>query len=370
MIKIMPFVATLILSVSIVSIAGCSQDEPLEPIGVSEENNIVDITLTVGNDLSLSRALPPGGSTPQVGTSQVDKVRIVAFTRKAGSSDSFVYDGSNDKTVGCSPENGIRIARGKLTKVAGREYRAIAIGYYAGGGEESMFGLNATAGTKFENFQATLLERAIADYDEINKGTGKYWNGKWLYTPELFYGLCYTEDENPVISFGNSSQLTGILYRGMAKVTIKITDIRQTTWTFDWFALMAETSYTQTSLKEYDSFKTPYGPVVANPDIAYKDNKWTLLDKQTVVNQEVTLSAYVLPTTTRLLIRMKSKLTTISPWQRDDYQIYVTNTSSAEGATGVISPTAQDNIFYFRRNTLYNISGTYANLSNSAHKLN
>lgn len=369
MIKIntVPFMATLVL---MAFLTGCSQDESTELTGISGDNKVVDIKLTVGNALSLTRALPPEEGNLQDGTSQVDKVRVIAFNRKAGTTDSFVYDANNDKTVSCSSENGIRTARSKLTKLLGYEYRVIAIGCYSGRGEDNMFALNATAGTKFENFQATLREQAITDYDEINKGTGKYWNGKWLYTPELFYGFCHIGDQNPVISSDGTDQLTGILYRGMAKVTIKITGIKDGTWSFDWFALMSETNYTQTSLIDYNSFKTPYSLVVANPDNAYKDNKWTLLDKQTVANQEVTLTAYILPTTTRLLIRMKSRLTAISSWQRDDYQLYIDNISSAEGATGIISPTAQNNIFYFRRNAQYNITGTYTALSNNTHKLN
>lgn len=361
------FMAAIILATNF---SGCSQDESLEPVAPAGDSNSVDITLTVGSELPGSRALPPGEDTLLDGTSQVDKVRIVTFIRKAGSADPFVYDANNDKTVSCAPENGVRTARSKLTKIMGNEYRVIAIGYYSGRGEGNMFSLNAAPGTTFDNFQTTLREQTITDYNEIKQNTEKYWNGKWLYTPELFYGYCHTGDANPVISFEGSDQLTGILYRGMALVTIKITGIQQGTWSFDWFALMSETTYTQTSLKDYENFKTPYTLVAANQDNAYKNNKWTLLDKQTVTNQTVTLSAYVLPTTTRLLIRMKSKLTAISSWQKDDYQIYITNVSSAEGATGIISPTAQNNTFYFRRNSQYNITGTYTALSNSSHKLN
>lgn len=402
---------------------GCVRDdEPEGPCTTCPQDTLpadavqVPVTLHMGTAWSVddarqgaaTKAAPPGhepewgeggntvdGSAEAAGT---DEVRIIAFRRHdpdnqpAGSEvEPFLYDPSNDQTVPCAPDPaGSRylVAEGTLTKVYGYQYRVVAIAYdcdrvndESGGtlpatGEAGLFSLNLHDGLAYEDFAATFATGNVKDGWSGNE----YWNPGGtvgtlgpdtddlspyaVYGPQLFYGFCHTGDGDPIIDFAVDNDktlpLTGTLYRGLAKVEVRLlpSDVGYgvADYGVDWIGLLADHVPTQVGLTDYDDFLSP-STYLDTQGAVGDDGKYVLLAYQNVpnANDTVVLTAYVLPTLTRLALRIKaSRIGVHMGWNA---QINVTNISSADGGTGIISPDVHNGQFYFRRNHKYVLRG-------------
>ena len=76
----------------------------------------------------------------------------------------------------------------------------------------------------------------------------------------------------------------------------------------------------------------------------------------------ITLGAWVLPTATRLALRVFCKKN-LRLQQPLDYRITTANVSSAEQGTGIIAPDVSDNTYYLRRNQLYRFKGKLSTIT-------
>ena len=398
----------------------CEGDEPV-PSPVEGEVAEVPVTITFGTAWEpddATRVPPPGQEADPDkidgwGETNADKVRIVTFRRKdmdnqlqggAVNDAPFTYDPTNDYVVDCEKGNlGENFkAEGTIRKIYGYEYRVVAIAYYSGrenagrsgnvfaDGEQNLFTINAEDGTTFDDFKATVKTGDIWSYIEDMDGetrTPKFLNRKMAFVPEFFYGYCVTESGNEIIKFaefGDDGEynktipLTGILYRGVAKVQVNLTLQSRPDGIFydDWMimdgALFATNVMTVTGLSSYDDFLTPSSMV---PNYVYTGlpgeyddytGEYTAIDYKPEVDAEgertLSFTAFVLPAKMKLAVRFFAtrEALGISHYTAFNGQIYVDDKTynGGEGATGIISPDAQDNVFYFRRNHKYVLTGT------------
>lgn len=404
------------------ALAGCA-DEGDGPLPMPEEGEVaeVPVTITFGTAWEqdgATRVPPPGQEADPDkidgwGETKADKVRIVTFRRKdmdnqlqggAVNDAPFTYDPTNDYVVDCEkdiPGENFK-AEGTIRKIYGYEYRVVAIAYYSGRenagrsngvvsdtGEQNLFTLNAEDGTTFDDFKATVNTYGISDYMyDMNHGllddlvnNVDCLTRKMVFVPEFFYGYCVTESGNEIIKFaefGDDGEynktipLTGILYRGVAKIEVTLTlepHVNKVLGVSDAVgerpinhaALLATNVNTVTGLSSYDDFLTPSVPVPTDGDA-----KYTIIDyKDAVENaggRTVTFTAFVLPAKMELGIRFltEKEIAVITCFGLFNGQIYVDDKTynDGEGATGIISPDAQDNVFYFRRNHKYVLTGT------------
>ena len=359
------------------------------------------------------RKLTPTKSTDGTNETDADKVRIVTFRRKdmdnqlqggAVNDAPFTYDPTNDYVVDCVKDNpGENFkAEGTIRKIYGYEYRVVAIAYYSGrenagrsgnvfaDGEQNLFTINAEDGTTFDDFKATVKTGDIWSYIEDMDGetrTPEFLNRKMAFVPEFFYGYCVTESGEEIIKFaelGDDGEynktipLTGILYRGVAKVQVNLTlqsrpdGILYDDWMIMDGALFATNVMTETGLSSYDDFLTPSSMV---PNYVYTGlpgeyddytGEYTAIDYKPEVDAEgertLSFTAFVLPAKMKLAVRFFATREELlgSHYNAFNGQIYVDDKTynDGEGATGVISPDAQDNVFYFRRNHKYVLTGT------------
>ena len=355
-------------------------------------------------------------------TENIDKVRVITFRRRnpddiivtSEADTAFIYDPSNDQTLDCNwaevnstmeghTGHEHKVATGTLRKVYGYEYRVVAVAYSSSrtfadmkdsdapdGGEENVFSFNLSDGLRFQDFKATVNTYDVSG--EFLKGNGNSThktdclNGQAVFVPQFFYGYCHTGNGNPVIPFAedgglddngnpkqvNNKPLTGLLYRGVAKVEVEIEahDVLvlepSTTRSPIWCALLGTNVQTEVGLTDYDDFLPP---VVSVPE----GNKgvYTALDRKSFPDDEsagtevnlVKLTAYVLPSKMKLGIRtyLDAPLNTL--WQMRNGQIFIKSdtsdpSSSAENATGIISTDVEgEDVFYFRRNHKYVFTG-------------
>ena len=404
------------------ALAGCADegDGPL-PVPEEGEVAEVPVTITFGTAWEqdgATRVPPPGQEADPDkidgwGETDADKVRIVAFRRKdmdnqlqggAVNDAPFTYDPTNDYVVDCvkgKPGENFK-AEGTIRKIYGYEYRVVAIAYYSGrenagrsgnvfaDGEQNLFTINAEDGTTFEDFKATVKTGDIWSYiydmaptglTDVLRNSYHCLTRKMVFVPEFFYGYCVTESGNEIIKFaelGDDGEynktipLAGILYRGVAKIEVTLTLEPHTNKVLgvsdfvgerpiNHAALLATNVNTVTGLSSYDDFLTPSVPVPVDGDA-----KYTVIDyKDAVENageRTVTFTAFVLPAKMELGIRFltEKEIALITYLGLFNGQIYVDNRTyeGGEGATGIISPDAQDNVFYFRRNHKYVLTGT------------
>ncbi|MCM1116162.1 MAG: hypothetical protein NC342_01310 [Pseudoflavonifractor sp.] len=397
-------IAALIISLSLLLLGGCTTDEPALPAGEVTEAPIV-ITLGGSWLMGEGRAAPPGAggnigggsgdlndteSGIDIGTAEtewVDAVRIFTFRRAAGADDTtpFLYDISNDIIVDeltwdaddaddlfGSATHHNKIARAKLKKVKGYEYRIVAIAYSSSrqsdfastlkvaAGEDNWFGfvkpldenlsldelqIVVNPHSLYKNDWSDFFSRTSIQAND--EGIDKHLSHYAASIPQIFFGQCRCADAvDDIIRYeeggSKTAPITGILYRGMAKVELKITPEKNTRW----IALMAETTPTQAGLQDYDCFLSPSGTIAS----ARKNNRSYTPVAFTEVDgtDEVTLTAYMLPTATRLLIRTK-----VSNSRYDKVVGGVEVSVTGGNATGIISPDLHDGIFYLRRNHKY-----------------
>ena len=404
------------------ALAGCA-DEGDGPLPMPEEGEVaeVPVTITFGTAWEqdgATRVPPPGQEADPDkidgwGETNADKVRIVTFRRKdmdnqlqggAVNDAPFTYDPTNDYVVDCvkvNPGENFK-AEGTIRKIYGYEYRVVAIAYYSGrenagrsgnvfaDGEQNLFTINAEDGTTFDDFKATVKTGDIWSYIEDMDGetrTPEFLNRKMAFVPEFFYGYCVTESGEEIIKFaelGDDGEynktipLTGILYRGVAKVQVNLTlqsrpdGILYDDWMIMDGALFATNVMTETGLSSYDDFLTPSSMV---PNYVYTGSlgdwddytgEYTAIDYKPEVDAEgertLSFTAFVLPAKMKLAVRFFATREELlgSHYNAFNGQIYVDDKTynDGEGATGIISPDAQDNVFYFRRNHKYVLTGT------------
>lgn len=400
---------TIIYLLSCLLWTACSDDE-LQPATADEETT-VPITLTLGQ--RATRSAPPGSTDPmnptvdgEAETEQTNTVRIIAFRCKetqenvSDSNDEnyadsdFVYDPTNDQTVTCSraTTSAHRLtAHGKLKKMKGYAYRVVALAYsktrslpfsnhlLADVGEENLFTLNLAAHTTLDQFEADLTHVGHDSWKEFRNGTDivthktRSLSDQLCYAPQLFYGQCISVNGNKVIHFheknaadsiSSTYPLSGVLYRGMAKVqlTLKIDKLYES-GTLQWIGLLANETRTSVKLSAYDDFLQPFNPI----HTTMKNGTYTLVgfvNTGLSVGSTVTLTAWLLPTATKLAIRTfirKGGLVHLGYIRNSP--IEVSELSSAETGTGIISPDVVDNTFYLRRNQRYKFEGNLSTIT-------
>ena len=152
----------------------------------------------------------------------------------------------------------------------------------------------------------------------------------------------------------NNLPLTGVLYRAMAKVEVRLKSLQHavdgtTKQDMLWASLLADNVYTQSRMSDYDDFLNPQAPVGGG---------YTLIDYRDgfTTGDSIVLTAYLLPTKTHLALRCKFDVLVAANGMHNG-QICVKDASFADNATGVISPDAQESLFYFRRNHKYVLRG-------------
>lgn len=404
---------TIIYLLSCLLWTACSDDE-LQP-ATADEATTVPITLTLGQ--RATRSAPPGSTDPmnptvdgEAETEQTNTVRIIAFRCKETQEDvsysndenyadsDFVYDPTNDQTVTCSraTTSAHRLtAHGQLKKMKGYAYRVVALAYsstrslpfsnqlLADVGEENLFTLNLAAHTTLDQFEADLTHVGHDSWTEFRNGTDKTTehntaihntrslSGQLCYAPQLFYGQCTSVNGNKVIHFheknaadsiSSTYPLSGVLYRGMAKVqlTLKIDKLNKI-GTLQWIGLLANETRTSVKLSAYDDFIQPFNPI----HTTMKKGTYTLVgfvNTGLSVGSTVTLTAWLLPTATKLAIRTFIRNGLLLRYAHN-YPIEVSELSSAETGTGIISPDVVDNTFYLRRNQRYQFKGNLSTLT-------
>ena len=399
---------TIIYLLSCLLWTACSDDE-LQP-ATADEATTVPITLILGQ--RATRSAPPGSTDPmhptidgEAETEQTNTVRIIAFRCKEtqedvsyhsddGYADSdFVYDPTNDQTVTCSratTSDHRLTAHGQLKKMKGYAYRVVALAYsltrslpfsnhlLADVGEENLFTLNLAAHTTLDQFEADLTHVVHDSWKEFRNGTDKLNTHKThslsdqlCYAPQLFYGQCTSVNGNKVIHFheknaadsiSSTYPLSGVLYRGMAKVQLTLT-IDNQRGTLQWIGLLANETRTSVKLSTYDDFLQPFNPI----HTTMKKGTYALVgfvNTGLSVGSTVTLTAWLLPTATKLAIRTFIRNGGFASYNNThNYPIEVSDLSSAETGTGIISPDVVDNTFYLRRNQRYQFKGKLSTLT-------
>ncbi len=401
---------TIIYLLSCLLWTACSDDE-LQP-ATADEATTVPITLTLGQ--RATRSAPPGSTDPmnptvdgEAETEQTNTVRIIAFRCKETQEDvsyynsdddyadsDFVYDPTNDQTVTCSraTTSAHRLtAHGKLKKMKGYAYRVVALAYsltrslpfsnhlLADVGEENLFTLNLAAHTTLDQFEADLTHVGHDSWTEFRNGQSvvthntRSLSDQLCYAPQLFYGQCTSVNGNKVIHFheknaaasiSSTNPLSGVLYRGMAKVQLTLTiDKLYESGTLQWIGLLANETRTSVKLSTYDDFLQPFNPI----HTTMRNGTYTLVgfvNTGLSVGSTVPLTAWVLPTATKLAIRTfmrKGGLVRLDDIRNSP--IEVSELSSAETGTGIISPDVVDNTFYLRRNQRYQFKGNLSTLT-------
>lgn len=405
----------------------------------------------------LVRDVPPGyegGLDNTIPYScNVDHVRILTFRRLEGSDASFVYDASNstnaeekdsDTSDGKFPaeENpGItvngKVATFEINKEKGYEYRVVALGYST---QRKIKDHESTAASDFADntvSEASLFkvvdkveldagkpDNPVPAANELKDGVSRFEDvslqivpksfqreagflatqaknhltGWYQIAPEIFYGTCRSNDAtDDIIRFEDSKELTGYLYRGVAKLTVDVTNIGDIDFNSSGtnhvcgLALMADSVRQAVKLSDYDQFRTPYFLFDtsdehlidgfcewegADPDavstVLAIDGYITDEDKPNVRKEQChywldgkggseTFTVYLLPTQTRLFLRAarawEGEYHTIHETENIRYTLLMTRTSSdGEQGTGIIDPIAGGEFVYFRRNQSYYIN--------------
>lgn len=398
---------SIIYLLSVLLLAACSDEEPLST--TIDEATTVPITFTMGQ--LVTRSAPPGGTDPmnpavdgEAETEQTNTVRIVAFRCKETQDDvsyhsddeyadsDFVYDPTNDQTVTCSratTSDHRLTAHGKLKKLKGYAYRVVALAYsstrslpfsnqlLADTGEENLFTLNLATHTTLDKFEAGLTHVAYDSWKEFRNGADivtrntHSLSGQLCYAPQLFYGQCTSVKGNKVIHFreknatdsiSSTYPLTGVLYRGMAKVQLTLTiDKLYQSGTLQWIGLLANETRTSVRLSSYDDFLQPFNPI----HTTMENGTYTLVgfvNTGLSVGSTITLTAWLLPTATQLAIRTFIRNGGILHYTHN-YPIEVSELSSADTGTGIISPDVVDNTFYLRRNQRYQFTGKLSTIT-------
>lgn len=403
------FVATLALS-------SCTDNSDIAPVTDTDPQAAtteVPVHIEIGSTWNIdpddgTRAAPPGaGDTNIDGSegasdddgqeeiSEINEVRIITFRRvdnsdlsTASTTDDtpFVYDAQNDMRVTVTDANDKDypdgdgfydkthkhlVADGTIKKTYGYEYRVIALAYNKdfapaypvnnalANDIDSWMKLNLGDGTTLDEFKAKFnrinIDSLLSNYRNSSSKVGNLAS----CTPQLFYGDCYAQGhtDSKIIKYSYDDNanvpLTGTLYRGMAKVElrVKLKHHNPTALIYhpiDAAYLAADNIYTEVGLYNYNCFNSAsslldtkyYSPIGYNSNADKDGNEYT------------TISAWLLPGKTHLALRVYMSEAP-SNIRYDMGQICTDDLISGDNATGVISPDAIGNMFYLRRNHKY-----------------
>lgn len=409
---------------------------------------------------------------------QVDRIRLLTFRRVEGSDDSFVYDannstsGSNDimaKEGKFTAEDGTpniegRVSEAHITKEKGYEYRVIAIGYNT---QRKAMNQESTHENSFEKStinESSLFKivdkvelQAYADNpipaeNELKDGISRFedvslqlvplsfekeagyittehrptlsWNytkknltGWYQITPEIFYGSCRSKgSDSEIIKFSDENEITGYLYRGVARLTAKVTNINTLPKQgigvdhVCAIALLADSVRQAVRLSDYENFRTPYfhhdnlpahnldgfgansgdTPIhtftaididgwVGDPEGISDLGKGECHDYREGEGEEegeensYTFETFLLPTQTRLYLRYargwEGNNSHLTETNYGDYLLVVDNKSDGNQATGIIDPVAGGEFVYFRRNYQYTLNVDCSIIANNWNEL-
>ena len=389
-------------------LTGCSQETQVTEITGNADTKVQQVRFYVSSghieDAPLTRDVPPvsGGETTIPGTCQVDRIALLTFKRPMDTDNPFLFDQANsvafdaDGKISTS-NNSMELeckdypdaspykkqAKGEITKQKGYEYKVIALGYntkreddYPTGknpfDERNCFQIVAGDGRGIDestSLSEVKLKLIPLSYSEISSdlaGTIKdQITGAWLRTPELFFANCsIAGDEDGIIQFADTKEITGVLKRGVAQVNLNITELQGVTSLWGrkamQFSFLADVLNTEVRLENYDCFLQPSTP--QGQYLSEYTGKFTALTGTTDCKDlsKISFSVYVLPTVTSLRVRYMTAYDVITdPVERVfDSDIAVTSQSDGNQATGIIDPEGGGKTFYLRRNHRYTINGT------------
>lgn len=261
--------------------------------------------------------------------------------------------------------------------------------------------------SRFEDVSLQLVPKSfgkeapyISAKEAKNTGGGAYMGcekqrknltGWYMITPEIYYGTCRTSDtKSEIIKFSDSNKLTGYLYRGVAKLTVNVSNINElgsSIYHICSVALLADSVRHAVKLADYDNFKTPYFLLNAEDKdknimkkyfvndfgLKYDGNdaphSFTAIaidghiskpgDCHKYGSESETFEMFLLPTQTRLYFRYVWNGNAHYQFNNElitDNLLVVENSSDGMQATGVIDPIAAGEFIYFRRNKRYSIN--------------
>lgn len=248
------------------------------------------------------------------------------------------------------------------------------------------------------------------------KDTDKNLTGWYQITPEIFYGSCRSKgSDSEIIKFSDENEITGYLYRGVAKLTATVKNISDlplpglATNHVCAIALLADSVRQAVRLSDYENFRTPYFLITHNLDgFGANSNSgdkpihtFTAIDIDGWVGdpgdpEEIsdlgtgechnygegkgkensyTFETFLLPTQTRLYLRYaggrEDKIFNAHDTETNygDYLLVVNNKSDGNQATGIIDPVAGGEFVYFRRNYQYTLNVDCSIIANNWKEL-
>lgn len=390
-------------------LTGCSQETQVTEITENADIKVQQVRFYVSlghiEDAPLTRDVPPvsgGGTTTIPGTCQVNRIALLTFKRPMDTDKPFLFDQANSVVFDAggkisTSNNSMELeckdypdaspykkqAKGEITKQKGYEYKVIALGYNTkrkdnyptennSFDERDCFQIVAGDGRGIDestSLSEVKLKLIPLSYSAISSGladTNKdQITGAWLRTPELFFANCsIAGDEDGIIQFADTKEITGVLKRGVAQVNLNIEKLQGVTSLAGrkamQFSFLADVLNTEVRLENYDCFLQP-----STPQGQYSSEytgKFTALTGTTDCKDlsTISFSVYVLPTVTSLRVRYMTAYDVITaPVERVfDSDIAVTSKSDGNQATGIIDPEGGGKTFYLRRNHRYTINGT------------
>lgn len=327
----------------------------------------------------------------------------------------FVYDAQNDTVISVSPATdaggsaiyyddfGIShihyVGTSQLKKTYGYEYRVVAYAYDAAkasrfastglsvlssAGEQNWVSLDTSLpyGEACLSLRVADASGSWSDYSNGWNGSANSVSGNVVSCPQLFYGYIQSSgtggktitfaEQNSEGTYVKTVPLTGTLYRAVAKVVVDIEydavadfdeyKVASTEYSIQSLCLMAQNTLRDATLRLMDNYPTdrvmeamsPYGTLCSSAGLyTGLDFVSTGVTKKGQTYPALTLSAYILPTCTRLGLRA---LHTGGSYRSWNFQIKAGNTETYDTATGVISVDVLDNQFVLRRNHVYYIT--------------
>lgn len=362
----------------------------------------------------------------------------------SGSSDDITANEDTFTAEDGTPGIKGRVSEATITKEKGYEYRVIAIGYNT---QRKAMNHDSTHEPTHENsFQKSTInesslfkivdkvelqadaENPIPARNELKDGISRFedvslqlvplsfekeagyittehrpsvsWNytkknltGWYQITPEIFYGSCRSKgSDSEIIKFSDENEITGYLYRGVARLTATVTNISdlpspyRVTDHVCAIALLADSVRQAVRLSDYENFRTPYfhhdklpahnldgfgvnsGDTPIHTFTAIDIDGWVgdgpkgieCHDYREGEGEEnsYTFETFLLPTQTRLYLRYArgwkgNTNSHLTETNYGDYLLVVDNKSDGNQATGIIDPVAGGEFVYFRRNYQY-----------------
>lgn len=394
----------------------CSNEElevnPNPPAEQTEEK-VQPLEICIGGEPTgrdpFSRDLPPNvGSVATIkGKCSVNQIALMVFSRNVENNEEFRFDVDNSaefdadgKIIGKTindvlPDTGLnhtlKKAVGSFVKKKGYEYRVFALGYDTARNivhpvdkpiidERDWFCIKGADGnginekTTLSGVKLQLVKRPYSDLHEhfiggfFERDENKKITGYWVQTPEIFYGDFRTVDtlgiQSDTITFANENKVKGTMYRGVARVTVNITNLQaicdNSTRHVCIFSYMLDSLRTEVKLNSYDNFVFPDAPLLEPLSDKFGGNHTftATCGESKCLHGINTLhfSFFVLPTISRFGYRYTTALGS-GDVDRTIWNAYLAVPSMSNGnqATGVIDPSASGKTFYFRRNQDYMI---------------